>query len=91
MQELTAFQFDLLASIRKQGDPKGLAVKNEVAESVEMYGEINHGRNYPNLNQLVKRGFVEKGEKDARTNYYSLTDKGRDVLAQRVADLERGL
>jgi len=39
--------------------------------------EIHHGRLYPNLDTLVEKGLVEKGEKDRRTNVYTLTRRGR--------------
>jgi len=92
MEELTAFQFDLLASIGNQGDRSGKATQRDVEATVEMYdGNLNHGRLYPNLNDLAERGYIDKSKYDDRSNCYSLTDEGRDVLAQRVADLERGV
>ena len=35
---------------------------------------------YPNLDELVDMGYLEKGEKDKRTNYYKLTDVGSQLL-----------
>jgi DNA-binding PadR family transcriptional regulator len=61
----------------------GLAIKRELEE---YYGEeVNHGRLYPNLDDLVERGFVEKSELDKRTNQYELTDEGLGVV---LDDLE---
>jgi DNA-binding PadR family transcriptional regulator len=81
MHDLTGFQRDCLVAIAGLDSPKGLAIKEELDQ---YYGsEINHGRLYPNLDELVQQGLVEKGEIDDRTNSYSLTDDGRDVLAAR--------
>jgi DNA-binding PadR family transcriptional regulator len=37
---------------------------------------INHGRLYPNLDTLVEKGLIEKGERDRRTNFYRTTRRG---------------
>jgi DNA-binding PadR family transcriptional regulator len=47
--------------------------------------EIHHGRLYPNLDTLVDKGLVEKGEKDRRTNVYTLTRRGRREIQDRRA------
>lgn len=82
MYDLTGFQRDLLYVIGGRDEPHGLAIK-EVLE--EYYGtEIHHGRLYPNLDTLVDKGLVEKGQRDRRTNYYALTRRGRrEVEARR--------
>jgi DNA-binding PadR family transcriptional regulator len=82
MHDLTGFQRDLLTVIAGLDDPHGLAIKEEL----EMYyeTEIHHGRLYPNLDTLVDKGLVEKGELDRRTNYYALTQRGkREIEARR--------
>ncbi|ERH09331.1 MAG: transcriptional regulator PadR-like family [halophilic archaeon J07HX64] len=38
---------------------------------------------YPNLDTLVDEGFIDKGEIDKRTNSYTLTEEGHEVLRQR--------
>ncbi|MFB6141978.1 MAG: PadR family transcriptional regulator [Halorientalis sp.] len=86
MHDLTAFQRDLLYVLAGLDEPHGLAVKAELEEYYE--GEVNHGRLYPNLDDLVEQGYVEKGEIDRRTNSYELTDAGEEVLARR-RDWER--
>ncbi|OLZ39202.1 PadR family transcriptional regulator [Natrinema saccharevitans] len=45
--------------------------------------EIHHGRLYPNLDDVVDKGLVEKGEVDKRTNYYTITARGRRELEAR--------
>lgn len=81
MHDLTAFQRDCLYTIAGLNAPKGLTIKDELEEYYEI--DINHGRLYPNLDTLVEKGLVEKGEVDKRTNYYNLTDRGRRELQAR--------
>ncbi len=82
MYDLTAFQRDILMVIAGEDEPHGLAIKENLDE---YYGDdINHGRLYPNLDTLVDKGLVEKGEKDRRTNFYALTNRGRrEIVARR--------
>ena len=81
MYDLTAFQRDILYVIVGGEDPHGLAIKNELDKYYN--SEINHGRLYPNLDTLVERGLVEKGQLDARTNVYTLTRRGRREIDAR--------
>jgi len=82
MYDLTGFQRDLLYVIAGKDRPHGLAIKDELEDYYET--EIHHGRLYPNLDTLVEKGLVEKGELDRRTNYYSLTRRGgREIEARR--------
>ena len=84
---LTAFQQNILAILSEE-PMYGLAVKRELES---YYGsEVNHGRLYPNLDDLVADGFVEKSELDKRTNQYELTEAGHDaVLGQLEWVLDR--
>lgn len=82
MYDLTAFQRDALYVIAgKNAAHHGLAIK----EGLEAYyeKEVHHGRLYPNLDTLVDKGLVEKGQQDRRTNYYALTDRGRREIQAR--------
>jgi DNA-binding MarR family transcriptional regulator len=82
MYDLTGFQRDLLYVIAGKEEPHGLAIKEELEEYYE--SEIHHGRLYPNLDTLVDKGLVEKGQRDRRTNYYTLTRRGtREIEARR--------
>jgi PadR family transcriptional regulator PadR len=81
MHDLTGFQRDLLVVIAGLDDPHGLAIKEELEEYYE--SDVNHGRLYPNLDELVEKGLVEKGEKDRRTNVYHLTRRGDRELDAR--------
>jgi len=81
MHDLTGFQRDLLYVIAGADQPSGQDVK----EDVEQYytAEINHGRLYPNLDTLVNKELVEKGQLDRRTNYYAITDDGEERIRER--------
>lgn len=81
MHDLTGFQRDLLYVIAGSGEPHGLAIKDELEGYYEK--EIHHGRLYPNLDTLVNKGLVEKGERDRRTNYYTLTRRGQREIDAR--------
>ncbi|MCU4799494.1 transcriptional regulator, PadR family [Halomicrobium zhouii] len=81
MYDLTGFQRDLLYVIAGLEEPHGLAIKEELEDYYE--SEVNHGRLYPNLDTLVEKGMVEKGQRDRRTNFYTLTSRGRRELSAR--------
>ncbi len=81
MYDLTGFQRDLLYAIAGEDEPHGLAIKSNLEEYYET--EIHHGRLYPNLDTLVDKGLVEKGRRDRRTNFYTLTSRGRRELEAR--------
>lgn len=89
MYDLTGFQRDMLFIIAGMSNdpdsdekgPNGLAVKRQIEEYYEE--EIHHGRLYPNLDTLVEKGLVKKGEIDPRTNYYAVTRRGMGEIAQR--------
>jgi DNA-binding PadR family transcriptional regulator len=81
MYDLTGFQRDLLYVIAGLDEPHGLAIKEELEDYYE--GEVNHGRLYPNLDTLVEKALIEKGERDRRTNFYTLTKRGQRELDAR--------
>ena len=79
-RELTAFQRDILAVLAEE-PMYGLAIKRELESYYD--SDVNHGRLYPNLDTLVDKGLVEKGQRDRRTNFYSLTRRGRREIEAR--------
>jgi len=94
VRDLTAFQQNILVILSEE-PMYGLAIKRQLES---YYGtEVNHGRLYPNLDDLVEMELVEKSELDKRTNQYELTEAGHDALldqfdwmfAKFVADDER--
>lgn len=81
MPGLTDFRWKTLYVISGE-DKSGAEIKRELEE---YYGEeVNHGRLYPNLEDLVEEGFVNKGEYDKRTNKYSLTKKGEEMIREEL-------
>jgi PadR family transcriptional regulator PadR len=82
MYDLTGFQRDLLYVAASKDEPHGLALKDELEQYYE--SQIYHGRLYPNLDTLVEKGLIEKGQLDRRTNYYQVTQRGyREIEARR--------
>lgn len=81
MFELTAFQRDILYAIAGLEDPTGTDIKADLDSYYE--DEVYHGRLYPNLDELVGKGLVEKGQKDDRANEYVLTDAAVEMLDAR--------
>jgi len=81
MNDLTAFQRDLLRVIAGNEESKGLEIKTDIEQ---YYGEdVNHGRLYPNLDTLVEKELVVKGEIDKRSNSYDITQKGMRLIESR--------
>lgn len=79
--ELTEFNYSILCLLAEEST-YGLGIKRRLQE---YYGyEINHGKLYPNLDDLAEAGLIEKGMIDDRTNEYSLTDEGLRVALDRV-------
>jgi DNA-binding MarR family transcriptional regulator len=84
-RDLTAFQQQILVVLRRiergktgEGTAYGLAIKRELEA---LRGEeVNHGRLYPNLDQLVEQDLVEKAILDRRTNEYSTTEVTRKLI-----------
>ena len=76
-RDLTAFQQNILMILAEE--PRyGLAIKRELES---YYGtEVNHGRLYPNLDDLVEMDLVEKSELEKRTNQYELTHTGYEAI-----------
>ena len=76
-RDLTAFQRNILTVLVEK--PRyGLAIKRELEAYYDE--EINHGRLYPNLDDLVEMGYIEKSELDKRTNEYALTEQGIEAV-----------
>jgi DNA-binding PadR family transcriptional regulator len=89
---LSAFQRDILLVLLRlensDEDSYGLAIKRRLEARYD--SEVNHGRLYPNLDELIESELVDRGQIDKRTNRYTLTDTGRDLLrahGEEVAEL----
>jgi DNA-binding PadR family transcriptional regulator len=80
-KELTAFQQNILTILAEE--PRyGLAIKRDLEAYYD--SEVNHGRLYPNLDELVEMDLVEKSELDKRTNQYALTDDGYEAVLDQL-------
>jgi DNA-binding PadR family transcriptional regulator len=46
---------------------------------------VNHGRFYPNMDELAELGLIEKHRRvpDDRTNTYAMTNAGTELLKRR--------
>ncbi|WP_201289265.1 PadR family transcriptional regulator [Halovenus carboxidivorans] len=80
MFDLTSFQRDILYVACGADEPSGQAIKAELETDDET---ITHGRLYPNLDTLVDEGYLEKGQRDRRTNVYTVSETGREKLQAR--------
>ena len=80
-RELSAFQENILTILAEEAR-YGLAIKRELENYYE--SEVNHGRLYPNLDDLVDMGLVKKSELDKRTNQYALTEDGYQALLDQL-------
>lgn len=88
LTELTSFQRDCLKAIGVlEQEPRdklhGLAIKHQLEDWRSE--DVNHGRLYPNLDDLMEAGFVEKEPHDRRTNDYRLADRGWSMIEAEAA------
>ena len=81
MYELTSFQRDILYCTAALDEPSGVQIRRELEEYSST--DVNHGRLYPNLDQLVEEGLLNKDQKDNRTNLYALTPLGKELIVER--------
>ena len=76
--DLTGFERDLLVDIYQMDQPSGQDILDRLEAN---HGEdVKHGRLYPNLDDLVDYGLIDKGDQDLRTNYYEATNDGRRLV-----------
>lgn len=95
--DLSGFQRDAvvsLAILEHSGDhaydrPHGQAIKDR-AEALRDE-DINHGQLYPNLDEVIEHGFIEKEPLDKRTNGYRLTEAGEAALEDHRETVRRAL
>jgi len=78
--DLTGFERDLLVEIYQMDQPSGQAIRRRM--EAEHGEDVKHGRLYPNLDDLVDYGLIDKGEQDLRTNYYDVTNDGRRLVEE---------
>lgn len=81
IHELRGIQRDLLFVISGLAEPNGQEIRAEMERSLN--ADVQQGRIYSNLDDLVENGFVEKGSQNGRTNRYTLTGRGLAVIESR--------
>jgi len=73
-RHLTGFQQNiLLVLLDRGGAAYGLAIKRDLETPTYYNEEVNHGRLYPNLDQLVEHNLIEKSEHVASRNVVRVT------------------
>jgi len=75
--------FDVLATLRRTGEPYALTPGDLIASTMVTSGTITH-----RVDQLVADGFVERvrSPEDGRSVRVTLTDEGFDVIEAAVTD-----
>jgi DNA-binding PadR family transcriptional regulator len=86
MLGLTGFQRDLLVVASGLEEPSGQDIKEHVEAA--MGTPVKHGRLYPNLDTLVERGLLVKGQHDRRTNSYQLSGTGSVTIQEYLGWLQ---
>jgi len=90
---LRGFKRDAIVAVLRRGGwpdadpedrPYGLGIKRELEIMRDV--EVNHGRLYPNLDDLADAGLLRIGERDKRTNTYHVTEAGVDALYEYVTE-----
>lgn len=81
MDELTGLQRDIIHVISGTEDATGIDIKEEL--------EDYHGRDLstkllPNVNETIETGYVQKEWYSKRIPIYSLTQKGKKALNNRI-------
>lgn len=88
--DLSAFQRDVLLVLLRlepsEEDSYGLAIKRLLEDRYDE--SVNHGRLYPNLDELIDLGLVERGQIDKRTNRYTLSPAGRQLIRDHAETIE---
>lgn len=83
-QELHIWEFDVLAALRRAGEPYRLAPGQLIAQT-----HVTSGTMTNRVDRLCVRGFVERmaNPQDGRGVFVQLTSKGRQKVDEALADL----
>ena len=76
--DLTLFQQELLYTVGRDRRDYGQGIQESLEERYD--DGINHGRLYPNLDELIELGLLEKEARDKRSNWYVITPAGKELL-----------
>jgi DNA-binding PadR family transcriptional regulator len=77
---------DLLVEIYQMDHPSGQDIRGRM--EAEHGEDVKHGRLYPNLNDLVDLGLLDKGEQNLRSNYYQITNDGQRLVEDTIRYFE---
>ena len=93
--DLTTFQVDTLTVTARLESAYEHVAGQQIKDGLEEIRdeEVNHGRLYPNLDDLAQSGLTEKQVRviDDRTNSYRVTQRGFRMLDRRRDHLARAL
>ena len=84
--DLNSSKRDLLVEIYQLDQPSGQDIRHRM--KAEHNEDVDHGRLYPNLNDLVDVGLLDKGEQDLRSNYYQITNDGQRLVEDTIRYFE---
>ena len=76
--DLNSSKRDLLVEIYQMDQPSGQDIRHRM--KAEHNEDVDHGRLYPNLDDLVDYGLIYKGEQNLRSNCYQITNDGRRLV-----------
>ena len=80
---LTQRHLDLLWAAHGLNGGSGQALCDFVNDRLD--ADVTHGSLYPSLNKLVEHGLLHRTIADGRTNRYTLTSAGAQLLSDRLA------
>jgi hypothetical protein len=91
--KVSAFKRDAIVAVLRRGGvpdsapddrPHGLAIKREL--EIIRDEDVNHGRLYPNLDDLADAGLIQKGTRDRRTNTYHASNRAVECFVSYLTD-----
>ena len=85
LYDTTGFQRDALGSVAMRDGESGQSIRDDLTRWYGTSVAVDNGRLYPNLDALVNNGLVEKGTLDRRTNSYTVTPEGYQLLKELLA------
>lgn len=82
----TRFQLDILVVVCELKEPSGADIRTRINEIYP--AKKSNQTIFGNLGYLQDNGYVEESRYDWRTNCYTITDEGVDLIKERIDFLE---